>query len=216
MDRFSDKVKIAYLLLVITFGLGVFFYLLDTWGVIRLENYLPFLKDSPPVVAVDEDNITLLERERMAKEEERLAELELKLNEKQAEIQAQLEQLEKDREELSELRRGLELEKQTRVEAEAAEADRGTMIQEMAARIGAMPPAAAIRIVAGWSNPDLVDVFEEMERAAVAEGRQSIVPFLITQMPPDRAAVITTLMMDADAKRLPETTLPDEAPEGGQ
>lgn len=204
MDRFSDKIKIVYLTLVIFFGLGVFFYLLDTWGVIRLEEYIPFLKENPPTVAMNEDRLTLLDRERYAKEEERLAELELKLNEKEAALQARVDELEKEKEELAALKKGLELEKQARQEQESADRDRKTMIEEMAGRIGAMPPAAAIRIVAGWSNPDLVDVFIQMERDAEAEGRQSIVPFLITQMPPDRAAVITTLMMDADAKRLPE------------
>ncbi len=210
MDRLSDKIKIVYLTLVIFFGLGVFFYLLDTWGVIRLEEYIPYLQEEPPTVSDDSDSVTLLERERMAKEEERLAELELKLNEKEAGVQAQLSQIEKEKEELAEQKKSLELEKKAREEAAATELDRKKMILEMAARIGAMPPAAAIRIVAGWSNPDLVDVFLQMERTAAEEGRQSIVPFLITQMPPDRAAVITTLMMDADAKRLPELSLNPE------
>ncbi len=204
MGRFSDKVKIVYLLLVILFSLGVLTYLLDTWGVIRLEERFPFLKQEPPVVSKDKDSPTLLEIERLKKEKERLDDLETKLKEKELALQEKLAGVKKSEDELKELRKGVEEERKRLAEARKAEIERKELVSKMAERLGNMPPNDAVAIVAGWSNPDLVDVFRQMEQAARREGRQSIVPFLITKLPRERAAVVTTLMMDSEAEKVPE------------
>lgn len=204
MGRFSDKVKIVYLLLVILFSLGVLTYLLDTWGVIRLEEQFPFLKQEPPVVSKDKDSPTLLEIERLKKEKERLDDLETKLKEKELALQEKLAGVKKSEDELKELRKGVEEERKRLAEARKAEMERKELVSKMAERLGNMPPNDAVAIVAGWSNPDLVDVFRQMEQAARREGRQSIVPFLITKLPRERAAVVTTLMMDSEAEKVPE------------
>ena len=200
---FSDRLKIAYLVLVIFFALGVFAYLLDVWGIIQLEDHIPFLKSNPPVVAMDADSPTELEKERLRKEEERLAEEELRLKEMEADIKERTEDLENKQREIAELRQGLDAERKRLEESRAAEEDRKNMIEDMALRLGAMPPDDAVAIVDGWSNGDLVDVFLEMERIAEESGQPSIVPFLITKLPRDRAAVITSLMMDEEARKLP-------------
>lgn len=200
---FSDRLKIAYLILVIFFAIGVFVYLLDVWGIIKLEEHIPFLKEEPPIVAVDHDSPTELEKERLKKEEERLAEQELKLKELELDLESRTQDLETKQKEIEELKKSLDSERARLEEAKAEDAERDTMISDMANRLGAMPPDDAVAIVDGWSNTDLVDVFLEMERKAQDEGRQSIVPFLITKLPRDRAAIITSLMMDEEARRLP-------------
>ena len=204
MGRFSDKVKIAYLLLIIVFSLGVLTYLLDTWGVIRLEDRFPFLKQEPPVVSKRDDSPTLLEIERLKKEKDRLEDLETKLKERQASIDQKQGEIKKYEEELKELRKGVEEERKRLAEQRNADAERKQLITQMAQRLGNMPPIDAVAIVAGWSNGDLVDVFREMERAANADGRQSIVPFLMTKLPRERAQVVTTLMMDSEADKVPQ------------
>lgn len=202
--RFSDKIKIIYLSLVIIFAMGVFLYLLDTWGIIRLEEHLPFISSEAPIVPTGDDSPTELELERLRKEQEKLEEEKLRLEERAAqlemdkqEMQTRLQQLEEQKQTLAEERARIE---ETKVE----QANRERMIQDMAGRLGAMPPDDAVAIVAGWSNADLVDVFLEMERSAEREGRNSIVPFLITKLPRERASLITTLMMDEKAKLIPE------------
>lgn len=202
--RFSDRVKILYLSLVILFALGVFFYLLDTWGIIRLEEHIPFLSEEPPIVDQSDDSPTELEIERLQKEEERLKEQELKLQELKASLEMQKAELEKKSEEIEEKRNSLEAEKSRLEEEKKAEINRERMIENMARRLGNMPPDDAVAIVEGWSNADLVDVFLEMESLAEEEGRQSIVPFLMTKLPRERASVITSLMMDERARLLPE------------
>ncbi len=201
--RFGDKVKIIYLLMVILFSLGVFAYLLDTWGIIRLDRHLPFLSKEPPLVSDETDSISELEAERFAKEEERLRELELTVKEAESKLEQEKEELRKKTEELEELKAGLEAEKAKIEEDRAAENERKKMISDMAGRISGMPPQSAVSILEGWSNTDVVDVFLRMEQISADEGRPSIVPYLLTLMPKERAALITSLMMDEEARRVP-------------
>lgn len=203
MGRFSDKVKIVYLLLVILFAGGVLVYLLDTWGVIKLEERFPFLQSKPPIVSQSDDSPTLLEIERLRKEKERLEDVDTQLKERSASLEEKEKEVKKREEELKQLRQGLAEERKKIAEERKAEADRKALVETMAGRLGNMPPNDAVAIVAGWSNSDLVDVFREMERVATAEGRTSIVPFLMTKLPRERAQVVTTLMMDSDANRVP-------------
>ena len=112
------------------------------------------------------------------------------------------EALKQEQQKLEEARSGLkEARKQLERESEARQT-RDEKIQQMAERIGAMPPDDAVAILRGWSNVDMVDVFVQMERNAEEAGEQSIVPFLITKLPRERASLITTLMMDAVADRM--------------
>ena len=203
MSRFSAKVRIVYLTLVILFTGGVFLYLLDTWGVIRLEEKLPFLASDPPRAPLSEDSQTLLDKEALEKQEEKLKEKELQLQEMQEKLLERQEALKQEQQKLEEARSGLkEARKQLERESEARQT-RDEKIQQMAERIGAMPPDDAVAILRGWSNVDMVDVFVQMERNAEEAGEQSIVPFLITKLPRERASLITTLMMDAVAERMP-------------
>jgi len=205
MGRLSDKIKIVYLILEILFALGVVAYLLDTWGLIKLEETLTFLKKEPPRVSDRDDNPTLLEMERMKKERERLEDKDGQLKEKEARLKADASKLQKLREDLKEIKKGLEEEKKKIAEARAVKMRRELLIRNMAERLGAMPPDNAVAIVSGWSNSDLVDVFKQMEKNAAEAGQTSIVPFLITKLPGARAQVITNIMMDSEATKLPKT-----------
>jgi hypothetical protein len=40
----SPKVKLFYIIFLIFFLIGIYLYLLDSWGIISLKNYLPFLE----------------------------------------------------------------------------------------------------------------------------------------------------------------------------
>ena len=216
MSRFSAKVRIVYLTLVILFTGGVFVYLLDTWGVIRLEEKLPFLASDPPKAPLSEDSQTLLDREALEKQEERLKEKELELQEMEQNLKDRQEALQQEQQKLEEARNGLkEARKQLKEETEATRT-RKQKIEQMAERLGAMPPDDAVAIVRGWTNVDVVDVFVQMERNAEEAGEQSIVPFLITKLPRERASLITTLMMDAVAERMPRNNPDNPAPEEQQ
>ena len=205
MGNFSDKVKIVYLTFVIFFALGVLAYLLDTWGVINMEEYVPFIAEESPLVPADDDDPGLLEWERLQKEETRIEEERIKLEEERLKLEEMLAQIKSREEELGAREEGLSDERRLLEEQQAARFQRQEMIREMATRMTNMPPADAVAIMAGFSNTDLVDVLLQMERNAVQGGQQSIVPFLMTLLPRDRAALLGTLMMDEEARRLPRT-----------
>lgn len=205
MGNFSDKVKIVYLTFVIFFALGVLAYLLDTWGVINMEEYIPFLAEEAPLVAEDADSPTLLEWERLEKEQARIEEERIALEEERLKLEETLASIKAKEEELGVREKGLSEEKEQLAQDQADRFQRAEMIQNMATRLTNMPPADAVAIMAGFSNSDLVDVLLQMEENANQAGQQSIVPFLMTLLPRDRAALIGTLMMDEEARRLPRT-----------
>lgn len=217
MNRLSEKIKIAYLTLVIFFSLGVFAYLLDTWHIISLKEMIPFLKSEPPVVSETDDDPFRVKEGELQKEEERLKELEIQLREKESRLGEDSSAVQKQLEEIELMRKGLADERK-RLEAEKQAAfERKKTVKEMATRILNMPPDDAVAILANWKNSDVVDVFLQMEKDAEQEGRQSIVPYLMTKIPRERAGVITTLMMDEQARLVPEPQVepglsPEEAP----
>ncbi|MCR9143946.1 MAG: hypothetical protein NXI24_16995 [bacterium] len=207
MGNFSDKIKIVYLTFVIFFALGVLAYLLDTWGVINMEEYVPFLEEESPLVAEDADEPGLLEWERLEKEQIRIEEERIKLEEERLKLEETLAAIKAKEEELATRERGVSEERQQIAENKAAEFQRAEMIRNMATRMTNMPPQDAVAIMAGFSNTDLVDVLLQMEANAVQAGQQSIVPFLMTLLPRERAALLGTLMMDEEARRLPRTDI---------
>lgn len=204
MGGLSDKIKIVYLTAVIVFSLGVFTYLLDYWGIINMEEYLPFLTEEADPAPFENDSVTELERQALDKERARIEEERIKLEEERLALQEKQSELERKQQELQERMRGVEAQQKALVEDARAQQDRQRMITAMAQRMSNMPPREAVGIAAGWSNTDLVDVFLQMERSAEDAGTTSIVPFLLTLLPKDRAAMITTLMMDERARSLPE------------
>ncbi len=205
MGNLSDKFKIGYLSIVILFALSVLVYLLDTWGVINLEEYVPLLSEEAPVVPESTDDPTLLEWERLEKEEARIEEERLKLEEERLKLKEMLADIEAKEGELAGRESSLTEARTQFTEEQQAQFKRNEMIADMATRMTNMPPQDAVAIMAGFSNTDLVDVLLQMEENAVQAGQQSIVPFLMTLLPRDRAALVGTLMMDEQARRLPET-----------
>jgi flagellar protein FlbB len=192
----SPKVKLFYIIFLIFFLIGIYLYLLDSWGIISLKNYLPFLEKEPLVVDQTQANQLLLEKERLEKEKEILEEEKLKVNELKLKLDEHQKNLQDKEKELQEQNANLEKQKQKLQEVENARKERNKMIEDMARRLNAMPPTNVIEIIQGWKNIDIVDVFLKMEQIAEEEGTPSIVPYLISQLPQERASVITSLMLD--------------------
>ncbi|MCB1174068.1 MAG: hypothetical protein KDK39_10900 [Leptospiraceae bacterium] len=202
MGSLSEKIKIVYLLIVIFFAIGVFLYLLDSWGLIRLEDHIPGLAEEAPELTVNDDHPTELEWLRLEKEQARLKEMEVKLDSEKARLDEMQKELESKRQNLQERESGLKEARQIFEDKQKEAFVRDQMISEMAERLVSMPPEDAVKIIAGWSNTDAVDVFWKMESNAAAQGKKSIVPYLLTLIPAERSAILTSLMMDAEAQRL--------------
>ncbi len=211
MGGLSDKIKIVYLSLVILFSLGVFVFLLDSWGIVNMEEYLPALSEAAPLSPETDDSPSAFEWQQLEKERNRIEEERLKLEEERVKLAEAQAELDRKRDDLRERESGLVSQQKALADREKERQERSRMIRDMADRMSNMPPQDAVAIAAGWSNSDLVDVFREMEVSSADAGRASIVPYLMTLLPRDRAALITTLMMDAEANRLPES---DGTPDG--
>ena len=201
MSAISDKAKIVYLGLLIVFCLGVFFYLLDSWQIINLENYLPGLSEEAPLAAEDQDAPSELEWRRLEKEQKRLEAQRLELEEELSQLRETKEALEERELKLEKKLEGFDKEKEAFTEAQATYKDRQKNIRDMAARLQAMPPQDAVEIISNWSNSDLLPVLLQMERNAQLEGNQSIVPYLLTLMPRERSALLMSLMIDEKAQK---------------
>lgn len=197
----SPRIKLFYLVFLIFFLIGIYMYLLDVWGIISLSEYLPFLKKEVPKVDQTQANVLLMEKERLEKEKEILEsekttiqELKLKLEEQEKKLKEQEQSLQTEKD-------NIEKQKQKLQEIENNRREKNKMIEDMARRLNAMPPQNVIEIIQGWKNMDIVDVFLKMEQIAEEEGTQSIVPFLLSQLPPERASIITSLMLDDAIKK---------------
>lgn len=202
MNSLSDKIKIFYLIIVILFSMAVFAYLLDSWGMINLEEHIPGLKEDAPLVNDNDEHPTEIEWLKLKKEKAHLDEERIKVEEELGKLGAWEEKLKAKEVDLSKREKSLEKAKELFVATKRESFSREKMIKEMAGRLTSMPPLDAVKIIAGWSNTDAVDVFWMMEENAKVAGRQSIVPYLLTLMPSGRASILTTLMMDAQAQRI--------------
>ncbi len=196
----SPRVKLIYLIFLILFLIGIYLYLLDIWGIISLKEYLPFLKKEIPKVDQTQANELLLEKEKLEKEKEILQEEKINIHELKAKLEEQEKIIKEKEKELEQEKQNIEKQKQKIQEIENSRKQRKKMIEDMAKRLNAMPPQDVIEIIQGWNNMDIVDVFLKMEELAEEEGNPSIVPYLLSQLPPERASVITSLMMDEGLK----------------
>ena len=173
MSAISDKAKIAYLSLLIIFCLGIFLYLLDSWQIINLENYLPGLSEEAPLVTEDQDAPSELEWRRLEKEQKRIEEKRLELEEELSQLRNTKEALLEKEDRLEKKLESFEKEKEAFAESQESYKDRQKNITDMAARLQAMPPQDVVEIISNWSNSDLLPVFLQMERNAQL-ARQSI------------------------------------------
>ncbi len=196
MGTFSNKIKILYLSLVILFSLGVFLYLLDSWYIINLENYLFGLSEEAPLASQEKDIPSVLEWNRLEKEQRVLADRQLVLAQELSKLEEEKEKLASKEEILQKKIEGLSQEREAFGEAKKEYENYRKNIQAMAERLQAMLPQEAVAIVSNWNNTDLVAVLLQMERNAQQAGDQSIVPYFLTLMPRERSSLLMTLMMD--------------------
>ncbi|MCS7205632.1 MAG: hypothetical protein NZ853_08035 [Leptospiraceae bacterium] len=192
----SPKIKLLYLIFLIFFLIGVYLYLLDQWGIITLRDYIPFLKKEPPPVDQTQANFLLIEKEQLEKEKEILQEEKVKLEELKLQLEEKQKSLTEKEKELESEKENIEKQKQKLQEIENARKEKNRLIENMARRLNAMPPQAVIDMIQGWNNLDIVEVFLRMEELAEEEGTPSIVPFLLSQLPPERASIISSLMLN--------------------
>jgi len=137
-----------------------------------------------------EDSPLLLEDERLAKREEALAILSDELDgraeglaEREAELEALAEQLEEREAALADREKSV-IEALRRVENQRA------ALVKLSTYLTNMPPEDAVDIMVGYRDSTLIDVLLVTDELAEEAGQASIVPFWLSLMPSERAAII--------------------------
>lgn len=182
---------LTLLVLVLAFGGALWF---DFLGLIDVTSLLaPALRWvglAPREEAAVADSPLLLEDERLAKREEALAILASSLDEeaealdtRAAELDALAEQLEEREAALTDRENSVN-EALRRVENERA------ALVRLSTYLTNMPPADAVEIMVNYPDRTLLNVLLVTDELAEEAGQASLVPFWLSQLPAERAAVI--------------------------
>lgn len=203
MASLTDKTRATYLILLILFLLVIGFFIFDYFRIIKAEDYFPFLEKKPDPISQDLESPTELEKMELEKAREKLIEDREELGKLQGDVQKTQEELTLERERLEELKKGILRKEEELEEKKRLEMLRKEKVKVLANKVANMPPPAARDMLVNWPDYDIIEVFEQMDKDAEEEGRQTITTYLLTLFPAERRAVITNKWLDTEAKNIP-------------
>jgi flagellar protein FlbB len=188
-------VVLILLIVVLTLGGIVWF---DYLGVLEAKSFLApvyrlfGVRQRTELAGADDPN--LLERERLAKQEEALSI-------RQEDLDTRATEMEKREKELAQLAEDLKdrelaaaaKEKAFNESVNSFENRRVNLIQNSKYLTG-MPPKNAVGILVKMEDQDIIDIFRITDQQAATAGEDSVVPYWLSQMPADRAAVLQRKM----------------------
>ncbi len=169
------------LLIVLVLGGMIWFdYLgiVDAKAVLSPVYQLLGLGKRSAVASPDDPN--LLDRERLAKQVDALT---LR--------QQDLDQLGQD---LNDRQTALEAQQKALNDAQKSIEDRRVNLEQNAVYLTSMEPSKAIAILANEDDQFVIDTFRTVEAQAKKAGQDSVVPYWLSLMPPDRAATLQRKM----------------------
>ena len=178
-------------------GILILLYFLDYFGFVSTYSDVKdriFLEVEIDPLPTEEEallELQLIEAEEREKLRAFLEERERSLVEKEEEVKADQARLQEERQSLASERESL-IKKEEELTLRQSEKNAyNVKVADLANRFFNMPPQAAMeRILALEDDLLILDVLKGMDQVAVQRGQQSIVPFLISLMPPDQAARI--------------------------
>jgi flagellar protein FlbB len=195
MRNISERSKIIYLLLLLVFIAGIFFFWLDYIGFVDVGRFFGLTKkEAPSVLDAKDDEPTLVEKEEFDKEKNRLSERVEDLDKREAKIVEAEKQIEAEKEKLEEMKKGLELEKKKHENEKNRYAGYMKNVLVLSKKIENIPPKEAVAIMVNWEDSLLIDVLRQIDANAEEAGKMSITSFLIQQMPREKASRIMYLM----------------------
>ncbi|NNM55265.1 MAG: flagellar protein FlbB [Spirochaetales bacterium] len=171
----------------------------DILGIVDARALLyPVLKTvglTPSAQRINPDDPLLLDRERLIKSEK-----EVLLDREDLQIQAKnlAKKDEEVQQKLSALEDRIKQEKDRENSFNAMKKmaeDRKANLEQSALYLNSMPPSKAVPILLQMDDQSIIDLFRVVDAQAQAQGKSSIVPAWLAQMPPDRAAAIQRKMV---------------------
>jgi flagellar protein FlbB len=197
-SAFTNFIKIVFLLLlilVVTLG-GVFWF--DHLGLINYKKLIrPYERFLPSFMRRGEsaaEDPLLMERAFIEKREDMLSERERALNLSLQELEARELALKENEAKLREESASIEEEKKVLSEKRREYDNYRENIQRQALYFTGMPPAAAVERLTRLDDLLAIDILRQIDQTAADEGRQSIVPYFLSLMDPERAATLQRKM----------------------
>ncbi len=194
--KVSEKSKAIYLILMIIFLVSTGIFWFDYIGLIDMNSTFRKLthKTEESVLYADDDEPSLILREEFGKDQEKLEERIATIDRREAALIQMEKELEKEREKIEEMKKGLEIEKKKFDEEKNQYSGYRKNVEDLAMKIGNMPPEDSVAIMVNWEDPLIIDVLRQMDANAIDAGRQSITSYLISQMPREKASRLMYLM----------------------
>lgn len=178
-------------------GIMILLYFLDYFGFVSTYSNVKdriFLEVEGDPLPTEEEallELQLIEEEEREKLRAFLEERERSLVEKEEEIKTAEANLQEERQLLASERESLIKKEEELTLRQSEENAYEVKVADLANRFFNMPPQSAMeRILALEDDLLILDVLKGMDEVAVQRGQQSIVPFLISLMPPEQAARI--------------------------
>ncbi len=203
MASVTDGTRSFFLIVLIFFLISIGFFVFDYFQVINAEDYLPFLKKQPSLVDQDLLSPTELEKLEMEKAKERLIADREELELMKRELEEKSQSLSSDKERLEELKEGIQKKEKEMAEKLKRDNQRSEKVKVLANKVANMPPESARDMLLNWPDYDIIEVFEQMDRDAEEDGRQTITTYLLTLFPAERRSVISNKWLDASSRNVP-------------
>lgn len=203
MASVTDNTRSFFLIVLIFFLVAIGFFVFDYFQVINAEDYLPFLKKQAGLVNQDLLSPTELEKLEMEKAKERLIADREELEQMKRELEEKSSSLNADKDRLEELKEGIQRKEKEMAEKVKKDNARAEKVKVLANKVANMPPESARDMLINWPDYDIIEVFEQMDRDAEEDGRQTITTYLLTLFPAERRSVISNKWLDAGAKNVP-------------
>jgi flagellar protein FlbB len=194
--RPGSRIFILFLLLIVLTLGGLIWF--DYLGIIDAKSMLSpvyqvlgFQRRSP-VSSADDPN--LLDKERLAKQADALALRQQDLDTKSADLSRKEKELDQLGQDLNDKESALSAREKAFNDRVKAFENRRVNLEQNARYLTSMPPTNARDILMKMEDQDVIDIFRVVDAQAQASGQDSLVPYWLSIMPADRAAILQRKM----------------------
>lgn len=139
-------------------------------------------------------DLLLLDEERHDKQLQALDLRSSELDRREADLKAREEEFAQRLQGLEELEKSLDDREASFTSKVRAHEERSVNVEQNARYVMGMDPKKAVPILVAMDDQDVIDIMRKVEALSAAAGEDSIVPFWLSLMPPERAATIQRKM----------------------
>ncbi|HET6451175.1 MAG TPA: flagellar protein FlbB, partial [Spirochaetia bacterium] len=185
------------LLLIIVLALGGVIWF-DYLGVIDARSVISpvyrVLGLGTRATVANADDPSLLDKERLSKQQDALVIRQQELDSRQAALDAREKQLNQLGQDLNDRQAAIDAQQKALNDAQKAIEDRRVNLDQNATYLTSMTPQKAVDILGKQDDQYVIDTFRTVEAQAKKSGTDSLVPIWLSLMPPDRAATLQRKM----------------------